>query len=104
MFYKQLKKILESKGIDVTPFVLSMGMSASNVTKWKEGAEPRNSTKKKIADALGVDVSLFSENTQQKPPPAGAEGEVEYYYKKLLKADKATQDIIKALLDKEIPD
>lgn len=74
MFYAKLQSVLSEKGISMTTFVESIGMGRSNVTQWKSGSEPRNSTKKKIADALGVDVSVFSESAQQKTPPAEAEG------------------------------
>lgn len=141
-FYDTLNQICLRKGIDITPFVTSLGMSAGAINSWRNGSEPRNSTKKKIADALGVDVSIFSatpaveyipadpakvaeeratlerqrdenwENIRNaanawhdiKKPPVRTDGEAELYYQKLQKADKATQDIIKALLDKEVPD
>lgn len=63
MFYDRLQQILEQKGLNITPFVASLGMSPGTIGSWKAGSEPRNSTKKKIADALGVDVSVFSDRS-----------------------------------------
>lgn len=69
MFYDKLKSICSIKGIDVTPFIHSLGMSSGSITAWRSGSEPRNSTKKRIADALGVDVSFFSEDGSTEKVP-----------------------------------
>lgn len=61
MFYDILKPLCNRKG--TTPFLVAkcLGISSRTQANWKRGAEPREETKAKIANFLGVDVSYFDE-------------------------------------------
>ncbi len=54
MFYKIVERLCMSKGISITKLSEELGLSSSVVTGWKNGAAPRKSTLKKIADYFGV--------------------------------------------------
>ena len=40
MFYDKLKQELDKRGKKITPFLMELGHSAGNVTKWKNGKLP----------------------------------------------------------------
>lgn len=61
MFYDILKPLCHSRGI--TPFKMAkdLGISPRTQANWKKGSEPREETKIRIAEYLGVDPSYFDE-------------------------------------------
>lgn len=69
MFFDVLQQLCDEKGISVSALLDSLGMSRGNMGRWKNGLDPKAGTKKKIAEALGVDRSVF--DTEK---PATGEG------------------------------
>lgn len=61
MFYDVLKPLCHQRGI--TPFKMAkdLGISPRTQANWKRGSEPREETKIRIAEYLGVDPSYFDE-------------------------------------------
>lgn len=71
MFIDVYKELCSQKGKAVTTVARELGISSRTAADWiTKGREPRPSTKKKIADYFGVDVSIFDEDVKQ--PPAAA--------------------------------
>jgi transcriptional regulator with XRE-family HTH domain len=62
MFFKKIEKLCLNKGITVTDLVLSIGLSGSNVTYWKNGSIPRGKTLKKIADYFDISIDSLVSN------------------------------------------
>lgn len=67
MFIDNFQNICIKKGISMSRVLLDLEMGKSNITKWKSGIEPSNSTKKKIADYLDVSVSDLMPEKIKKP-------------------------------------
>ena len=61
MFIDKLNKLCKERGVSLTKVVTDLKMGRSNVTRWKSGAEPSNSTKLLIANYFGVPVSEFDD-------------------------------------------
>ena len=54
MFYDRLCAICRQKKLPVTNLVKDLGLSSGNLSKWKNGGQPRAGTLQKIADYLEV--------------------------------------------------
>lgn len=61
VFFDILQRLCDEKGISVSALLDSLSMSRGNMGRWKNGLDPKPGTKKKIAEALGVDRSVFDE-------------------------------------------
>lgn len=59
-FYDIITELCTQKGISPDRLCKDLGLSNATATKWKQGAEPRNSTKKAIADYFMVSVEYLS--------------------------------------------
>ena len=59
MFWDNLIKLCNNRGISPNGVCLELGLSNATATKWKNGAIPRNATLKKIADYFGVSVDYL---------------------------------------------
>lgn len=60
MFIDVYKDLCARNGKAVTTVARELGISSRTAADWvTKGSEPRPSTKKKIADYFGVDVSVF---------------------------------------------
>ena len=58
-FYSVLKEVCEKKHTSPSAVVQALGMSKSNVTKWKAGRTPRLDVVIRIADHLGVSATTL---------------------------------------------
>lgn len=78
MFVDGYDKICKAKGLSPTSVLKKIGISKGVYTNWKStGAEPLNSTKKKIADYLGITVEeLETGEIKEAPAEAGADNEM----------------------------
>lgn len=59
MFYETLKEVCKQKKTSPSAVVIALGMSKSNITKWKQGVSPRLDVVIRIANHLGVDVACL---------------------------------------------
>lgn len=59
MFYETFAELCHKKKTTPSAVCLALGMSKSNVTKWKNGAQPKLSVVIAIANYLGVSASKF---------------------------------------------
>ena len=77
MFVKIFESICETNGVSPSRVLDSIGMNRSSYTGWKQGAEPTNETKKKIADYFGITVrQLMSGETEQSDSTAEDDAEL----------------------------
>lgn len=78
MFINGYDKICKVKGLSPTSVLREIGISKGVYTNWKStGAEPLNSTKRKIADYLGITVEeLETGEIKTAPAEAGANDEM----------------------------
>ena len=59
VFYDRLCAICRQKKIPVTNLVKDLGLSSGNLSKWKNGGQPRAGTLQKIADYFSVSVDTL---------------------------------------------
>lgn len=55
MFYDKLNAICREQGTSPSSVALALGMSKSNITRWKAGQTPKIATVRALADYLKVD-------------------------------------------------
>lgn len=56
MFYDNLLKLCEQRGVKITNVVTALGFSQGNLSNWKNGRIPRADSIRKLADFFGVPV------------------------------------------------
>lgn len=54
MFWEKFVSLCAEKGVSPNSVCAELGLSNATATKWKNGAIPRNTTLKKVADYFGV--------------------------------------------------
>jgi transcriptional regulator with XRE-family HTH domain len=64
MFYEKYERLCAERGQSVTGVARRLRISPNAPAAWASGAEPRNSTVKRIADYFGVDVSYFDDTDE----------------------------------------
>lgn len=64
MFYKVYKRLCQERGESITGVARRLGISPNTAASWASGAEPRNSTKRKIALYFDVPVSYFDDDDE----------------------------------------
>lgn len=67
MFWKNLIKICNEKNTTPTSVVKDLKIAGGNVTRWKNGSIPRDTTLKKIADYFGITVTDLLAENEKKP-------------------------------------
>lgn len=58
-FYEVLRSVCDKKHTSPSAVVTALGMSKSNITKWKGGRTPRLNVIIRIADYLGVSAATL---------------------------------------------
>lgn len=72
MFWQKFVLLCNQKGKSPNRVCAELGYSANTATKWKQGAVPRDTTLKKIADYFEITASELLDETPgetQKEPP-----------------------------------
>lgn len=72
MFYDNLLKVCEKKGVKLTPLVVKLGLSRGNIDNWKKGTIPGGDVLIKLAEALdttpnellGIEKESVAENDE----------------------------------------
>lgn len=59
MFYDKLNELCKEHGVKMTNVVIELGMSQGNLSRWKNGVEPRDSIVQKFADYFSVPKAYF---------------------------------------------
>jgi transcriptional regulator with XRE-family HTH domain len=77
MFVKIFEAICEANGVSPSKVLDAVGMNRSSYTGWKQGAEPTNETKKKIADYFGLTVRQLMAGDIDESPAGPARTDVE---------------------------
>ena len=65
MFYDRYVELCRKNGMSPTGVARKVGISSRTAADWALGAEPRNSTLKRIADYFNVDVSYFYDDEDE---------------------------------------
>lgn len=73
-FFERVEALCTEKGISPDKLCKDLGLSNATATKWRKGAEPRNATKKAVADYFKVSIEYVSGESEQKETPT-AEGD-----------------------------
>lgn len=69
MFYDVFVEICNKTGISPSAAVEAVGVNRSAVTLWRKGSEPRDSTKRKIANYFGLPFDYFDTVMQNQTEP-----------------------------------
>lgn len=59
MFWNTFLALCSERGVSPNAVAAELGKSSGSVTAWKNGAVPRETTLRKIADYFGVSVDLL---------------------------------------------
>lgn len=62
IFYDRYLRWCEHVGKSPSAVATDIGLEKSTVTRWKQGGEPSDTTKRKIANYFGVSVQMFMED------------------------------------------
>lgn len=69
-FHDKVNRLCQERGMTITQFTVSIGLSNSTATNWKNGNFPNATTVKLIADKLNVSTDyLLSEDEVTKTMP-----------------------------------
>lgn len=72
-FYENYVKLCNSVGKSPSAVAVELKLGKPSVTRWKNGAEPRDATLQKIADYFGVTVEYLKGEETKKDPAANGE-------------------------------
>lgn len=67
-FYENYVKLCNSVGKSPSAVAVELKLGKPSVTRWKNGAEPRDATLQKIADYFGVTVEYLKGGGNKKRP------------------------------------
>jgi transcriptional regulator with XRE-family HTH domain len=74
VFYDNFLRLCEDRGVSPTRVLTNLGISKGSLSRWRDGGEPLNETKKKIADYFGITVrQLMSGEIENAPTPVKSE-------------------------------
>lgn len=75
MDFGRFEEACKARGTTPTAVMLALGMSRSNVTKWRRGeTKPKLDALEKIAEYLGVTVDYLTGKDDQKEKPVEGDG------------------------------
>ena len=66
-FYENYVKLCNSVGKSPSAVAVELKLGKPSVTRWKNGAEPRDATLQKIADYFGVTVEYLKGEEKKRP-------------------------------------
>lgn len=72
MFYENFLRLCNGLGKAPTAVATELGFQKSTVTRWKNGCNPTDATKARIADYFGVTTDELCGDTAPKPAAASA--------------------------------
>ena len=72
MFYDNVLKLCEARGVKITNVITELGFSQGNLSNWKNGRIPRADSIRKLADYFGVpvDALIYGDSAASNPTPA----------------------------------
>lgn len=79
-FYDIYTKLCKEHNISASGAAVEMGLSNSTAHKWKNGSVPDGKTLAIIADFFNVSTDYLQGRTNEKKPPANAEGFDDFTY------------------------
>lgn len=99
MFWENFVSLCSQNGTSPNAVAAQLGLSSGSVTAWKNGAVPRETTLKKIADFFSVTVDhLIYGKKEKSPTPEGAE--LDPVTRELFEiVNGSNEDELKALLE-----
>lgn len=65
MFFIRLQELCTAKGITITKLALTLGISRSNVTNWKNGSVPKSDKIQEIANYFNVSTDYLLGNEEK---------------------------------------
>lgn len=83
MFYDSFISICEDRGISPTKVLVELDISKGSLSRWRDGGNPTNETKKKIADYFGVSVKDLMSGEAQEQPAINNDSELTEYLEEL---------------------
>ena len=89
MFVDIFDSICAEHGLAPSRVLDEIGTTRSAYTRWKQGGEPSNETKKKIANYFGITVSQLMDGVKEKAP---AEAEADDELLQILEAARNDPD------------
>lgn len=91
MFYDKFIDACARKGVSPTRVITALNMSKGSLSRWRDGGEATNETKKKVADYLNIPIEELldkKERPTQIREPEGIDNEIMDKFKQLSKDQK----------------
>jgi len=68
MFYDSFINLCEIRGVSPTRVLVELNLSKGSLSRWRNGGQPRNEIKKKIADYFDITVYELLNDTKKARP------------------------------------
>lgn len=68
-FLERVEKLCAEEGISTDKLCKDLNLSNATASKWRKGAEPRNATKKAVADYFNVTLEYITGESDKKEKP-----------------------------------
>lgn len=94
MFYENLQRLCDERGVKITNVVSALGFSQGNLSNWKKGRAPRYDSIKKLADFFNVPVDVLVRGSNEDNSP----NNFTFEDKQLISAFYDADDNIKAAI------
>lgn len=75
MFYENLKRICDEKGVKITPIVAECGGAKGSISNWKKGASPNSDIVARLSVRLNVSADMLIFGREKYPLPELTEEE-----------------------------
>lgn len=75
MFYSNFMSLCEEAGVAPSNVLTELAIGRAGLKRWREGQEPSNPIKKKIADYFGITVKQLMEDDKEEAPAKEAEAD-----------------------------
>lgn len=67
MFYSNFMSLCAELGVAPSAVLVALGIGKAGLKRWREGTDPSNPIKKKIADYFGISVKELMDGKNEKP-------------------------------------
>ena len=84
-FFDNLMALCEKRGVKITPFIKSLGLSESAINRWKNGTLPNGEVLCKLSDAFDCSIDdLLGRETEKKNAPMPESSDTEANVRNIL--------------------
>lgn len=101
MFYEKYARLCAERGLSVTGVARALHITPNAPSAWANGATPRNSTLKRIADYFNVDVSYFYDDVIESKDDKIVEHFIDELKRDLTDDEQLLLDMFRTMTDEQ---